>query len=87
MKILARPVWMVAKFSPGKPPIPCKFLWPQEDGSRLEIHVDRVLFSEPRTFAGIDSIVYRCQSVIAGELRPYELKYVIRQYRWELYKM
>ena len=89
MKIVARPVDMIAVFyaSDSKTPAPRRFRYSEPDGERMEINVDQVISIESRRFAGIDTIVYKCQSEIAGILRLYELKYIIGEYRWELYKI
>lgn len=87
MKIVARPIDMIATFSREKRPVPYKFRYDNPSGKYMEVKVDRIVSFEERRLAGIDTIVYTCQSEIAGEIRIYELKYVIGQYRWELYKI
>ena len=89
MKIVSRPVDMIAVFyaSDNKTPVPRRFRYSEPDGERVEMKVDRVISTESRRLAGIDTIVYKCQSETNGLLRLYELKYIIGKYRWELYKI
>jgi len=87
MKILAKPINVIAVFNEGRIPVPRRFRFEDDAGETREVTVDRVSETERRKIAGIDSIVYRCQSEILGETRLYELKYVISSYSWELYKM
>ena len=89
MKIIAKPIDMIATFSSNRNrlPIPFKFRYETRSGERSEIRVDRIISTEKRKRAGTDSIVYTCQSQINGELHLYELKYIIGSYYWELYKI
>lgn len=95
MKIIAIPIDVVASFSGSKPPVPRKFRWdgPASAGAApgggggLVVPVDRILSVEPRKTAGIPSYVYLCQSVMDGVEKRYELKYIVPECRWELYKI
>lgn len=42
---------------------------------------------EETKVAGIKAFVYLCQSEVDGVAKLYELKYLISDCRWELYKM
>ena len=87
MKIVAKQIDMIAKFNREKVPVPYKFRYEQPSGEYLEIKIDKILAIESRRLAGIETIIYTCQSEVEGEVRMYELKYIIGQYRWELYKI
>ncbi|NLD10174.1 hypothetical protein [Aminicella lysinilytica] len=86
MKILARPVDMIATFSVQGKPTPYKFRYEDTYGHRIEVRIDKIISTESRKLAGIDSIVYTCQSEINQVMRIFELKYIVGQCRWELYK-
>jgi hypothetical protein len=57
-----------------------------EDGRRV-ISVGKVLSYETIRPAGVESCVYRCQSIIDDMETIFELKYRVKEHRWELYKM
>ena len=87
MKIVAKPVDVIATFTNQKKPVPYKFKFYQESGEKVEITVDKIRCIEESHLAGIDSLVYTCESDFQRERKIYQLKYVIGQYRWELYKI
>ena len=87
MKIVARPVEAVAVFYRGEYPEPRKIRYEDWDGVRKTISVDKILESEPLRFGSVEFILYRCQSFVCGRDVRYELKYILRDARWELYKI
>jgi hypothetical protein len=86
MKIVAQPIDVIATFG-RKEPVPYKFKYSQESGERVEVRIDKIITIENMRIAGIETLIYTCQSQIGSELRLYQLKYIIGQYRWELYKI
>ena len=86
MKIIAKPINVVACFIHGDPPMPYKFKV-EEDHTVLEIRVEKILKIEQSMLAGIDAIIYTCQSIIRGTERRYDLKYIKKDCSWELYQM
>lgn len=86
MKIVALPIKIIAVFEPeNKPPIPYKFK--VKIGDSMEtVKVDKIISTEKKRVAGIDSFIYQCQSYINGIERRYELKYIIGNCQWQLYK-
>ncbi len=87
MKILAKDIRMIAVFDDGKGiPRPLKFMAVQEGGSFV-VRVDKIISCERRRTGGINCFVYCCQSVIDDREVRYELKYIIAECRWQLYKM
>ena len=87
MKIVSRPVEAVAVFYRGEYPEPRKFRYEDRDGVRKTISVDKILESEPLRFGSVEFILYRCQSFVRGRDVRYELKYILKDARWELYKI
>lgn len=87
MKIVAKPIDMIATFSDNKKRIPYKFKFFQDSGDKTEVLVDKIVSVEESRIAGIDTLIYTCESKVLDETRLYQLKYIIRQYRWELYKI
>lgn len=87
MKIVAEPIDAVVKFKGKEKPTPYKFRYTDKEEICHEVKVDKILTVEETKLAGIRSIKYLCQSEIDGIVKRYELKYIISDYRWELYKM
>ena len=87
MKIVAKPVDMIAVFYQGRHPVPHKFKYLETDGSMKYIHVERILASEVRKAGNAEAILYQCQSRMEGEVKRYELKFFLKEARWELYKI
>lgn len=87
MKILAEPIDAVVKFKGREKPIPYKFRYSDKEETIHEVKVDKILMSEETKLAGIRAYIYLCQSSIDGITKLYELKYLINDCRWELYKM
>ena len=86
MKTFARPVKMIAVFDETGAPTPLRFMI-EEDGVWQVIKVDSVLSTESVRPAGMDALVFKCQSVIQEALRQYEIIYRIKPHQWELYKI
>jgi len=87
MKIIARPIDVVAFFPKNKPPVPRKFRYEEGDGQAVAVSIDRVVSVEQKKTAGVLCYVYCCQSLMDGQDKRYELKYTLSDCRWELYKI
>lgn len=88
MKIVSKPIDVIVIFKIKEKPIPYKFKYIDSDDSEAkEIKVDKVITTNNRRLAGVETIVYRCQSVLNNQVITYELKYIIDEYRWVLYKL
>ena len=86
MKILAKPVQMIAVFDEKGVPTPLRFKL-EEDGAPLVVKVDKIVSCETGRPAGMDTFVFRCQSEIRGMVKQYELIYRVKPHQWELYKI
>lgn len=86
MKILSEPIDAMVKFKGKEKPLPYKFRY-MDDEVYHEIKIDKIMTIEETKIAGIRSYIYRCQSQIKGVEKIYEIKYIIGECRWELYKM
>ena len=88
MKIVAKPIKTMVVFEyEGKSPIPYKFKIQMGDGSEKTIHIDKRITRYKQRIAGIDTIIYECQSIIDGMDKRYELKYIVPKCQWQLYKI
>lgn len=87
MKIVSKPIDVIAIFASEGKPVPYKFRYVNQNDHRIEVKIDKIISKENRKLAGIDTIVYTCQSEINHLICIFEVKYIIGQCRWELYKM
>lgn len=87
MKVLAVPIDMVCWFEKTGIPHPVRFKITAEDESETVIKVDRVITVDKERLAGNDMLVFKCQSVIKGVQRLFELKFELKTCKWMLFKM
>ena len=87
MKVVAKPIDAIVVFRGRGKPLPYKFRYTESDGERREIIVDRIILVDEQRIAGSRSLVYDCQSDIDDHERRYQLKYIVNDCRWELYKI
>ena len=87
MKILMKPIEMIAWFNQDNYPIPLRYRLTSEDMSNTVIKVDKILFREEEKLAGNRMVLYRCESVINETQRIFELKYEITTCKWFMNKM
>ena len=87
MKIIGAPIDALVFFRKGAQPEPYKFKYTNSQGETETVVIQQILEMEEQKIAGIRALVYRCQSIIGAEEKRYELKYMVSECRWELYKM
>jgi len=87
MKVLAKPIEMIAWFTTDGSPRPVRFKIKNDDESESVIKVDRVLSKDLEKLAGNKMFLFRCQSLIDNVAKLYELKYEINTCKLFLYKM
>lgn len=87
MKILMKPIEMIAWFNSDDYPIPLRYRITAEDMSDTVIRVDKILFRQEEKLAGNRMILYRCESIINDIHKTYELKYELSNCKWYLFKM
>ena len=76
------PVEMIAWFTQDGVLNPVRF---KLDGEVYK--VEQIINRKEEKLAGNRMIIYRCQSDINGQLKPFELKYEIQTCKWYLWKM
>lgn len=87
MKIIAKPIEVIAVFNEMGVPTPIKFRIRNNDSTTSVIKIENVLFKENEKLAGNIMIIFRCQSIVLGTQRTFELKYELSTCKWMLYKM
>ena len=92
MKLMNTPIDVIARFRVRSPEIPdpyksYKYRYKDEACNSYDVKVDRIYHIKDHRFGGKRTFIYRCVSTIAGEERMYELKYLVDECKWLLYKM
>nr|WP_315024970.1 hypothetical protein [uncultured Aminipila sp.] len=87
MKILAEPIDTLVMFKGDEKPMPYRFKYVDQEGVRQEVKIDKILYIQESRMAGVRAFIYSCQSMIGDQGKRYELKYIVAECRWELYKM
>jgi hypothetical protein len=82
MKVLMKPIEMIAWFDLEGMPRPVRF---RVDGEVYKVH--QVSNISEEKLAGNRMKIYRCQSDIGGQLKPFELKFELLTCKWFLFKM
>ncbi|MCH5138197.1 hypothetical protein JMF89_13410 [Clostridiaceae bacterium UIB06] len=87
MKVVAKPVEMVAWFDKFGNPNPVRFRMEDEGSNQITIKIDRILQRAKEKLAGNNMIIFQCQSCINGLEKIYELKYELSTCKWILFKI
>ena len=87
MKIVAAPVDMVAWFTQEGIPRPVRFRLVNEEGNYTTIKIDRIVSKDREKLAGNEMLIFKCESMITGVQKVYEIKYELRTCKWMLYKI
>lgn len=86
MKVLMKPIEMIALFNEDQYPTPLRYRVETKSSEKVVISISKIIFREEEKIAGNRMILYRCQSVINREM-IYELKYDIGACKWYIFKM
>lgn len=87
MKVVRKPIDMIAKFAQDGTITPVKFRILNEDESWKEIKIDNIISRDIEKFAGNKMLVFNCQSLLNDQMRLYQLKYEIDSCKWMLFKI
>ena len=87
MKIVAKPIEMVAWTDTIGNISPVRFEITNEDESNSVIKIDKVICVDKEKLAGNNMLVFKCQSVIRNIEKRYELKYELSTCKWILFKI
>lgn len=87
MKVVAKPIEMVAWFEDGGRVNPVRFRIKGEEEILRVIKINKVLKRETEKLAGNLMQIFTCTSVINGRETIFELKYEISTCKWILFKI
>ncbi len=86
MKAIMKPIKMMAWSTSDGDVTPLRFLW--KDGSlQRNIKIHQVVERYEEKFAGNRMLGFRCQEVIDGEEKVFELKFEVKTCKWYLFKI
>lgn len=75
MKIVAKPIEMLAWFEDDGTPHPVKFKITNKDETESTIKIDRIIKQSEEKLARNRMLIYLCQGEVAGKERPFEIKF------------
>ena len=87
MKVLMKPIEMIAWFTRDGKANPIKYQLTNDEKEIITIKVDRIITREEEKLAGNRMIIFKCQSILDGIEKLYELKYEVSTCKWYLFKM
>ena len=87
MKILARPIEVLAHYPLNGVPRPMRFRIENKQQEMMTVKINRVQECREELLAGNKMYVYVCASIINGEEGLMELKYEVASCLWYLFKI
>jgi len=87
MKVYMKPVKMLSYTQENGIQIPLRFQLKTRDDELITVKIDRITEKNQEKLAGNKMYIYKCQSIINGVERIYELKLEASTMKWYLYKM
>ena len=81
MKLIGRPIDAIVVFKGTERPLPYKFKYTDDSGECRQIMVGKIICVDERHIAGAKSCM------IGDDEKRYQLKYMVDQCRWVLYKI
>lgn len=86
MKILQKSVEMIGLYTENGAVYPYRYRV-LENGTSEVVSVKRIIERKEEKTRENKIIIYRCQSLINGKTKEYEMKYNVNSCSWELYKI
>jgi F420-dependent methylenetetrahydromethanopterin dehydrogenase len=87
MKVLMKPVKMIAMNEESGVITPIRFKMENKELGYITIKIDNIILRSEEKLAGNRMLIFRCQSDLHGLLYDFELKYEVSTCKWFLYKM
>lgn len=87
MKVVAKPIDVVAWFTRDGSPNPIKFRIVTEDKTELVYKINKIIKTEKIKLAGNPTIVFTCQGNVNKTEKLFELRYENLTCKWMLFKI
>lgn len=87
MKILAKPIEVLAKFDKEGVPTPLKIKLEDENQEERIIKIEFILFREKLTIEKKSIWAIRCRGIIQDVIKDFEVRYYCETISWMLYRI
>lgn len=87
MKVIAKPIEVVAWFTKEGKPRPVRFRIIAEDQSEIVFKVEKILHIDTMKLAGNPMIAFTCQGAVNGADKLFEIRYEQLTCKWMLFKI
>jgi hypothetical protein len=87
MKVVAKPIEVVSWTDTKGNINPVRFKITNEDESNSVVKIDKVITMDKEKLAGNIMLLFKCQSVVNGADKLYEIKYELSTCKWMLFKI
>lgn len=87
MKLVAKPIDVLAVFMIRDKPRPYRIRFKGEEGEDIVIKIEKVISVEEKNVPGVKTFVYECQSTKGADAFRYQLLYKPDSSSWLLYKI
>lgn len=87
MKVVAKPIEVVAWFDKNGVPHPVRFKYVNEELADEVVKIDKVKHVDREKLAGNHMLIFDCQSIIRNGLRDFQIKYELLTCKWILFKI
>ncbi|MFT5875303.1 MAG: hypothetical protein ACI8WT_004286 [Clostridium sp.] len=87
MKIVVKPIEVVVWTDVKGNIHPVRFKITNDDESNSVVKIDKVISVDKEKLAGNEMLVFKCQSIVNGADKLYEIKYELSSCRWILFKI
>lgn len=87
MKVIAKPIEMLAWYESDGTLNPVRFKITNKDGSESLINIDKIVKRSREWLAGNTMLIYDCIGVVADKERSFQLKFEICTCKWILFKI
>lgn len=87
MKVVAKPIVMVAWFTREGVPNPIKFKITNKDNTESVIKIDRITERTEEKLAGNKMLIFNCFGNISEKERQFEIKFELSTCKWILFKI
>lgn len=87
MRVIAKPIEMLAWFGADGVPHPVKFKITNKDETESSIKIDKILRQSEERLAGNRMLVFSCLGMVGDKVRPFEIKYELGTCKWIMFKI
>lgn len=87
MKLVAKPIDVIAGFLNRQKPRPYRFRYKDEDGEDKVIRIEKIISVSEQSIPGVKTLVYECQSSKGMDQYRFQLLYKPDSHSWLLYKI